>query len=148
MPRGKHGNHARGPAHHRWRGGNPAPDPEKRRANAKASAKRYPERRRAREKVKEAVRRGDLPAVKHCRCVDCGASAAAYDHYLGYDRPLAVQPVCHRCHGARSRARGEHRGKKRAGRLLDGRVHDGMPAFEGAGAPSASSAPPRATHAV
>lgn len=69
--RGKHGNHVRGAAHWRWRGGNPAPDPEKRRANAKASAARHPERRRARENVKDAVRRGDLPVVSSLTCTDC-----------------------------------------------------------------------------
>jgi hypothetical protein len=127
MPRGEHGNHVRGAAHYRWRGGNPKPDPEKRRANAKASAARYPERRRAREQVKDAIRRGDLPSAKMKMCRDCAAPAAAYDHHLGYDRPLAVEPVCHRCHGARSRARGEHRGKRRAVRMLDGRTWDEFP---------------------
>ena len=47
-------------------------------------------------------------------------------------------------------------GKKRAGRMLDGQVHDEMPAFDSGGAPSASPAPgpgqapapARATHAV
>lgn len=109
MPRGYHNNHVRGEQHYRWRGGNPAPDPEKRRANAKASAARYPERRRAREKVKDAVRRGDLAPIKSCLCVDCGAQAHAYDHAFGYDKPLQVEPVCSKCHGRRSRERGEHR---------------------------------------
>lgn len=125
--RGRHSNHARGEAHWKWRGGNPAPDPEKRRANAKASAKRHPERRRARERVKEAVRAGRLLPIKTRRCVDCGNQAAAYDHAFGYDRPLDVEPVCHKCHGARSKMRGEH---KRSGRVLDGRTWDEVPSVE------------------
>lgn len=129
MPRGKHNNHIRGDQHWNWRGGNPPPDPEKRRANAKASAKRYPERRRARERVKDAVRRGDLAPIKTCTCVDCGASAQAYDHAYGYDQPLKVDPVCYKCHGRRSRKRGEHTrvGKHAAGRLLDGVEHNAYP---------------------
>jgi hypothetical protein len=83
-------------------------DPEARRRNAKASAARHPERRKAREKVKDAIRRGDLPPARERACVDCGARAAAYDH-RDHARPLDVESVCHECHGKRSRARGEHR---------------------------------------
>ena len=123
--RGKHGNHAKGENHYRWRGGAPEPDPELRRRNARASAARYPDRRRAREKVKDAVRRGDLAPVKTLKCDDCGGSAQSYDHWLGYNQPLAVQPVCFKCHGKRSAARGEHK--------LNGRVRK-MPALKSAGA--------------
>lgn len=84
-------------------------DPAKRRAAARASEQRHPDRRRAREKVKDAVRSGKLPAIGSQACVDCGERAFAYDHYLGYSHPLAVQPVCSECHGKRSRVRGEHR---------------------------------------
>ena len=121
MARGVHGNHVRGSRHYRWRGGNPRPDPEKRRANARASAKRYPERRRAREKVKDAVRAGVLPSVKSQRCVDCGLQAQAYDHAFGYDRPLDVEPVCYKCHGKRSRKRGEHKRRVNVGLLYEAR---------------------------
>lgn len=114
-------NYARGAAHWKWSGGF---DPVKRRANAKASAKKYPERRRAREKVKDAVRRGSLPWIRSQSCVDCGIPARAYDHHLGYHLPLEVQPVCFTCHGRRSRYRGEH---LRAGRLPDGRTWDEVP---------------------
>jgi hypothetical protein len=134
MLSGAKSNHVRGAAHHRWRGGSPLPDPEKRRANAKASAARYPERRRAREKVKDAIRRGDIPPAKDRVCVVCAAPARQYDHHLGYEFPLAVEPVCFACHGRRSRARGEHRvphvgaRKRAAGDLLDGRQHHHYPA--------------------
>jgi hypothetical protein len=82
-------------------------DPASRRACAKASAARHPERRRAREKVKDAIRRGDLLPAKALHCVDCGGTAAAYDH-ADHAQPLVVDAVCHQCHGKRSRARGEH----------------------------------------
>lgn len=98
---------------------------QRRRAASKASARKHPDRRRAREQVKDAVRRGDLAPVRSLACHDCGRPARAYDHYAGYDRPLDVQPVCFECHGRRSRSRGEH--KKAAGRLLDGRTWDQMP---------------------
>lgn len=101
-------------------------DPERRRIAAKASAKRHPERRRARERVKDAVRAGRLTAAQWCKCIDCGMPARAYDHHHGYQHALEVVPVCHECHGRRSRSRGEH--KKFSGRPIDGRTHDAFPA--------------------
>lgn len=112
MTSGTHSSHARGENHYRWSGG---PDPAKRRANAKASSARYPERRQAREKVKDAVRSGKIPPAKMLSCVDCGESAKRYDHFAGYDKPLEVQAVCYRCDGKRVRARGELRGKRGRG---------------------------------
>jgi hypothetical protein len=111
-----------GPNHYRWRGGAPKPVPELRRTNAKASAARYPERRRAREKVKDAVRAGKLARVRTLLCVDCGEGARAYDHFAGYDKPLTVEPTCFKCHGKRSRERGEHKlnGRKRVTPSLKG----------------------------
>lgn len=108
LGRGK-GNHAAGPNHYRWRGGNPKPDPERRRANAKASSARYPERRRARERLKDAVRSGAIPPIQYQSCVDCGGSAQRYDHFNGYENALDVQPVCCKCDGVRSKNRGEHK---------------------------------------
>ena len=105
-------------------------DPERRRMAARASVAKFPERRRAREKVKDAVRSGRLMPVTSCICADCGQPAKAYDHFLGYALPLSVEPVCHVCHGKRSRGRGEH--KKAAGRLLDGVEHNGYPVIGGA----------------
>ena len=117
----------RGSNHPRWRGGNPQPVAELRRQHAKASANRYPERRRAREIVKDAVRRGDLAPIKTQTCFDCGDQACAYDHFDGYDKPLSVQPVCSKCHGRRSRERGEHKlnGRKRVTPSLKGATLDG-----------------------
>lgn len=83
-------------------------DPESRRRNSKASDRRHPERRAAREKVKDAIRAGRIPSARTLLCKDCGHPAASYDHAFGYDRPLDVEAVCFRCHGLRSRGRGEH----------------------------------------
>ena len=110
--RGRHSNHVRGEQHYRWRGGNPTPDPELRRKNAKASSARYPDRRRAREKVKDAIRSGKLPQIKTQKCCNCGGDAKRYDHPRGYENALDVEPVCFKCDGMRSRARGEHKGKR------------------------------------
>lgn len=82
-------------------------DPERRRLAARRSAKKFVTKRRARERVKDAVRRGDLPPVRTMACADCGATANAYDH-ADHNLPLDVEPVCHECHGRRSRHRGEH----------------------------------------
>lgn len=94
-------------------------DPEKRRFAAKQSSKRHPDKRRAREQVKEAVRKGTLKPIKTLKCIDCGRNAVAYDHFCGYEQPLTVEPVCSECHGLRSRKRGEHR-----------RTWDEMPAIK------------------
>jgi len=101
-------------------------NPEKRRAAARPSASRRTERRRPREHVKDAIRAGQLAQISTQVCVDCGAQARAYDHHIGYQHPLEVQPVCFVCHGLRSRKRGEH-GKARAGRILDGREWNEFP---------------------
>lgn len=113
--RGRHSNHARGEAHPRWRGGHPTPNPARRRANAYASKRRYPERHRAREILNQAVRMGRFPKASDYPCVDCGQPAKRYDHHEGYGKPFSVQPVCYKCDGQRSRARGEHKlhGRKR-----------------------------------
>jgi len=134
--RGYHANHASGPSHYRWRGGNPKPDPERRRINAYASVKRYPERAKARARLNHEIRMGRIQSAKLLLCVDCGNPAKRYDHHLGYENPLLVQAVCFPCDGKRSRARGEHKlnGRKRitptlksGGRLLDGRTWDEFP---------------------
>ena len=109
--RGRHGNSPRGERNARWRGGNPKPDPAKRRANAEASMKKYPDRRHARVEVQKACRRGDIPYPKELPCSDCGRPANSYDHPRGYDTAhiMDVEAVCYTCHGLRSGARGEHR---------------------------------------
>lgn len=57
---------------------------------------------RASNKVRRAVRRGDLPNLKAevVACADCGANADRYDH-RDYLKPLDVAPVCHACNRLR-----------------------------------------------
>ena len=63
---------------------------------------------RASGAVGQAIRQGKLPHPTTLRCMDCGATATCYDHYLGYAREhwLDVQPVCDRHNGARAWAPG------------------------------------------
>ena len=50
----------------------------------------------ARQILQSAINKGFLvPAYEH-DCVDCGAQAEDYDH-RDYNKPLEVEPVCHRC---------------------------------------------------
>lgn len=86
-------------------------DPTRRREAAARSAAKHPQRALARDRVSELVRRGRIPPARQLACTDCGKPAAQYDHARGYEPPndLYVEPVCHPCHGARSRRRGEHR---------------------------------------
>ena len=57
----------------------------------------------ANKAVNQAVRRGELPRVKDCLCVDCGAPAHDYDH-RDYSKPLDVVPVCRSCNVKRGPA--------------------------------------------
>ena len=72
----------------------------------------YPERYAARRRVARAIAKGRLKRAAEFSCVDCGEQATAYDHHLGYDpsHVFDIEPVCNRCHGLRSRTRGEHVG--------------------------------------
>lgn len=78
--------------------------------NSRKMRARYPQRQRARSVVTQAIKMGRMPPANSLACVDCGTLAYAYDHNHGYEPPheLDVEPVCSRCHGLRSRARGEH----------------------------------------
>ncbi len=63
----------------------------------KAHRKAHPEKRAARLMIRTAVRRGDLPHILTCACVDCGVQAAEY-HHEDYSKPLEVEPLCKLCH--------------------------------------------------
>lgn len=104
-------------------------DPARRAANTRESRKRHPGHDIARSAVSHAIAAGKLPPAKTLRCMDCGEGARQYDHARGYSEGhhLDVEPVCTRCHGARSRSRGEHR-RKVSLPLLDGVQHAAMPA--------------------
>lgn len=54
--------------------------------------------------VARAVKKGDMPAAKFMRCVDCGRGAQHYDH-RDYLAPLEVQPVCRSCNSKRGPAK-------------------------------------------
>jgi hypothetical protein len=59
----------------------------------------------AHRKVQKAIRAGSLAKLDgSVQCVDCGASAAIYDH-REYARPLDVDPVCRRCNVRRGPAK-------------------------------------------
>ena len=76
-----------------WRKNNP----EKVRAFVKAYEQNNAEKCVAHDMVASAVRRGDLPRVSTCDCVDCGIQAADY-HHEDYSKPLDVEPLCRLCH--------------------------------------------------
>lgn len=76
---------------------------------------RYLNKRRARRRVTTAVEAGRLAKPSTLACLDCGAPAREYDHYLGYAgiQHLRVQPVCRQCHVDRAIKRGERPERKR-----------------------------------
>ena len=75
-------------------------NPEKNRAHVKTYKQNNPEKCVAHDMVRSAVRRGDLPRVSTCDCVDCGVQAADY-HHEDYSKPLEVEPLCKKCHKKR-----------------------------------------------
>jgi len=58
---------------------------------------------KAHQAVSKAVSKGLLPRARTQKCADCGRNATGYDH-RDYSRPLAVDPVCHRCNKLRGPA--------------------------------------------
>ena len=70
---------------------------EKIKNNTDKYEKNNPKKRAAHVIVNSAVRRGDLPRVSTCNCVDCGIQAAEY-HHEDYSKPLEVEPLCKKCH--------------------------------------------------
>lgn len=59
---------------------------------------------RAHGLVHRAIRRGQIPPVLTCCCVDCGLRAEHYDH-RDYAKPLSVEPVCRSCNKRRGPGR-------------------------------------------
>lgn len=84
-----------------WRSRNP----EKRARYREDWKRNHPEKVAAHDAVWNAIHAGKLRPAKDYHCVDCGAPAMEYDHYLGYAEQfrLCIQPVCRKCHGARRR---------------------------------------------
>lgn len=58
--------------------------------------------------VSAAVQRGDIPAARTLKCVDCGKRAREYDH-RHYARPLDIEPVCRSCNFWRGGAKDLYR---------------------------------------
>ena len=63
---------------------------------------------KARSSVYVRVRNGQLSKPSSRKCAGCGKPAAQYDHPNGHSTNGKVEPVCMKCHGRRSRMRGEH----------------------------------------
>lgn len=61
----------------------------------------HPEKLKAKTAVRNAVKRGDLPAVRTQLCKECDAGAREY-HHESYERErwLDVIALCKRCHAA------------------------------------------------
>ena len=72
-------------------------NPEKNRAYTKIYQQNNPEKRAAHNAVNNAIKRGDLPRVSTCDCVDCGVPAVNY-HHDDYSKPLEVVALCKKCH--------------------------------------------------
>jgi len=58
-----------------------------------------PEKDRAHELVRQAIRRGDL--VRPTRCGSCGANARIQAHHGDYAWPLDIIWLCSECHASR-----------------------------------------------
>jgi len=78
--------------------------PEKARVIFKRAVAAMPERRKAREIVHAAVRRGKL--TKPTTCEDCSQEVPGqklHGHHEDYSKPLEVIWCCDKCHAARHR---------------------------------------------
>ena len=60
---------------------------------------KHPDRRKARDVVNNAVKRGTIPPITTQICEDCGKPAQCYHHFLGYssEHHFGVVPVCFLC---------------------------------------------------
>jgi len=74
--------------------------------NDEARLDYYTRRNDAHHKVSRAIYKGLLPrlSIEVVLCIDCGERAFIYEH-RDYDKPLEVDPVCHRCNSKRGHAK-------------------------------------------
>lgn len=78
-------------------------------------ATRPGDKKQARCRVNNLIKNGGLPHPRTLPCKDCGhvwtegGSPHQYDHHLGYseEHTFSVEAVCAKCHGRRTRERGE-----------------------------------------
>ena len=67
----------------------------------KAAMRKYrlanPEKRKAQNVIRSAVRCGDLPRVFGLRCQVCG-DRAQHRHHSDYNKPMETTPLCHKHH--------------------------------------------------
>jgi hypothetical protein len=75
-------------------------NPEKNLAHFKTYKQNNPEKYAAHNAVNNAIKRGDLPQVSTCDCVDCDVPAVEY-HHEDYSKPLEVVALCKKCHAKR-----------------------------------------------
>lgn len=68
---------------------------------------KYPDQRRARTALSNAVRDGKIE--KPTACQNCGTKGRLHGHHHDYSKPLDVQWLCVDCHGAIHRAENEAR---------------------------------------
>lgn len=66
----------------------------------KKNLNKFPERRKARRMINNAIRDGRFPHISMQKCIICSKPAEEYHHYLGYapEHWFDVQAVCKSCH--------------------------------------------------
>lgn len=59
----------------------------------------YPRKERARQELKNAIRRGEV--ARPSTCSGCGKTCVPQGHHVDYLRPLEVQWLCQGCHASK-----------------------------------------------
>lgn len=61
--------------------------------------RKYPERIKAQQSVRRAIKKGVLPHLSECSCILCSKSSAEYHHWSYLPQHwMDVWPVCVACH--------------------------------------------------
>jgi hypothetical protein len=68
------------------------------RAAVRRYQERHPERVAAQHQARVAVRRGELKRPRCCQALGCTRTDRLHLHHNRYDRPLAVEALCHLDH--------------------------------------------------
>jgi hypothetical protein len=73
---------------------------ERGKQNKRKNLNKFPEKRKARRMINNAIRDGRFPHSSTENCIACGNQAQEYHHYLGYDIEhwFDIQAVCKPCH--------------------------------------------------